>query len=92
LCKRRRWTYIPGPRIYLATVKKAISCQSATLAHWLNDCNISPIIPEQRAEMGQRALAKVKSLGGWHQYGEKVMSIFNSLSNPLDGAGRTALG
>jgi hypothetical protein len=42
--------------------------------------------------MGQRALAKVKSLGGWHQYGEKVMSIFNSLSNPLDGAGRTALG
>jgi glycosyltransferase involved in cell wall biosynthesis len=48
--------------------------------------------PEQRAEMEQRALAKVKSLGGWHQYGEKVMSIFNSLSNPLDGAGRTALG
>ena len=48
--------------------------------------------PEQRAKMGQRALAKVKSLGGWHQYGEKVMSIFNSISNPLDGAGRTALG
>jgi alpha-maltose-1-phosphate synthase len=48
--------------------------------------------PEQRAEMGQRALAKVKSLGGWHQYGEKVMSILNSISNPLDGAGRTALG
>jgi len=48
--------------------------------------------PEQRAEMGQRALAKVKSLGGWHQYGEKVMSILNSTSNRLDGAGRTALG
>jgi hypothetical protein len=37
--------------------------------------------------MGQRALAKVKSLSGGHQYGEKAMSIFNALSNLLDGAG-----
>src|ERR1700690_826861 len=25
--------------------------------------------PEQRTQMGQRALAKVKSYGGWHRYG-----------------------
>lgn len=42
--------------------------------------------PEQRTQMGQRALAKVKSYGGWHSYGEKAMSIFNSL------AGASALG
>jgi starch synthase len=48
--------------------------------------------PEQRARMGQRALAKVKSFGGWHQYGEKAMSIFNSMSNPLESAGIAALG
>jgi alpha-maltose-1-phosphate synthase len=42
--------------------------------------------PELRAQMGQRALAKVKSLGGWHQYGEKAMSIFNAISNSSDGA------
>ena len=40
--------------------------------------------PEQRAEMRHRALAKIRSLGGWHQHVEKDMSIFNSISNPSD--------
>ena len=31
---------------------------------------------EQRAAMGQRALARVQSLGGWNSYGEKAMAIY----------------
>lgn len=36
--------------------------------------------PEQRREMGQRALARVQSFGGWHRYGEKAMSIYSALA------------
>jgi alpha-maltose-1-phosphate synthase len=43
--------------------------------------------PEQRREMGQRALARVQSFGGWHRYGEKAMSIYSALA----GAGSTPL-
>ena len=32
--------------------------------------------PEQRITMGQRALARVQSFGGWNQYGEKAMGIY----------------
>ena len=32
--------------------------------------------PDQRATMGQRALARVQSFGGWNQYGEKAMAIY----------------
>lgn len=32
--------------------------------------------PEQRAAMGQRALARVQALGGWHNYGEKAMAVY----------------
>jgi alpha-maltose-1-phosphate synthase len=32
--------------------------------------------PQQRLAMGQRALARVKSLGGWHSYGEQAMAIY----------------
>ncbi len=32
--------------------------------------------PEQRAAMGKRALARVQSLGGWHNYGENAMAIY----------------
>lgn len=43
--------------------------------------------PDQRADMGQRALAKVQSFGGWQRYGEKAMSIYSALA----GAGAAAL-
>jgi len=33
--------------------------------------------PEQRAQMGQKALTKVQGFGGWHAYGEKAMSILH---------------
>ncbi len=32
--------------------------------------------PEQRAAMGQRALGRVQTLGGWSNYGEKAMEIY----------------
>ncbi len=32
--------------------------------------------PEQRVTMGQRALGRVQSFGGWNQYGEKAMAIY----------------
>ena len=35
--------------------------------------------PEQRFAMGQRALARVQSLGGWSQYGDKAMAIYAEL-------------
>lgn len=38
--------------------------------------------PDLRATMGQRALARVQSLGGWHDYGEKAMSIYAELLKP----------
>ncbi len=44
--------------------------------------------PAQRAEMGQRALTKVQSLGGWQSYGDKAMSIYSALADT--GATRVA--
>ena len=35
--------------------------------------------PEQRFAMGQRALARVQSFGGWNQYGDKAMAIYAEL-------------
>lgn len=35
--------------------------------------------PELRASMGEKALSKVQSLGGWHSYGEKAMAIYGAL-------------
>ena len=32
--------------------------------------------PEQRVAMGQRALARVQSFGGWNRYGEKAMAVY----------------
>ncbi len=32
--------------------------------------------PEERAVMGQKALAKVRGFGGWHAYGERAMAIY----------------
>jgi alpha-maltose-1-phosphate synthase len=32
--------------------------------------------PEQRAAMGKRALARVQTLGGWNNYGEKAIAIY----------------
>jgi alpha-maltose-1-phosphate synthase len=32
--------------------------------------------PEKRYDMGQKALVRVKSLGGWNSYGEKAMEIY----------------
>ena len=36
--------------------------------------------PEQRAEMGEKALAKVQSFGGWQSYGDKAMTIYSALA------------
>ncbi|HUI20798.1 MAG TPA: glycosyltransferase family 4 protein [Methylocella sp.] len=36
--------------------------------------------PEERAQMGQRALAKVQDFGGWHRYGGKAMAIYTALA------------
>jgi starch synthase len=33
--------------------------------------------PEQRATMSQRSLARVQALGGWQDYGDKAMAIYN---------------
>jgi glycosyltransferase involved in cell wall biosynthesis len=35
--------------------------------------------PDKRYEMGQKALARVKNLGGWTSYGEKAMEIYADL-------------
>ncbi len=32
--------------------------------------------PDERAAMGQKAMAKVQGLGGWHAYGENAMAIY----------------
>jgi glycosyltransferase involved in cell wall biosynthesis len=32
--------------------------------------------PDERAAMGERALAKVQGLGGWHAYGENAMAVY----------------
>jgi hypothetical protein len=36
--------------------------------------------PEQRAEMSEKALAKVQSFGGWQSYGDKAMPIYSALA------------
>ena len=33
-------------------------------------------LPELRAEMGQRALARVRSIGGWRDYGAQALTIY----------------
>lgn len=35
--------------------------------------------PDHRAEMGQAAMRRVQSLGGWDTYGERVMEVYNKL-------------
>ncbi len=35
--------------------------------------------PEQRTEMGKKALQRVQRLGGWHDYGEKAMTIYREV-------------
>lgn len=35
--------------------------------------------PEARAAMGQRALERVQGIGGWHDYGQKAMAIFEEV-------------
>lgn len=35
--------------------------------------------PEERAAMGRRALARVQSAGGWHDYGNKAMAIYGEV-------------
>ena len=35
--------------------------------------------PQQRADLGQSALAKVQSLGGWQHYGDNAISIYRDL-------------
>lgn len=35
--------------------------------------------PAERAAMGQRALARVQGLGGWHDYGEKASAVYHEL-------------
>ncbi len=35
--------------------------------------------PEARAAMGKQALARVLGYGGWHDYGEKAMAIYQEL-------------
>ena len=35
--------------------------------------------PELRSHMGNRALARVQSFGGWNQYGEKAMAIYEEV-------------
>lgn len=38
--------------------------------------------PELRAAMGRRALARVQSLGGWRDYGQKAMVIYADMLKP----------
>jgi glycosyltransferase involved in cell wall biosynthesis len=38
--------------------------------------------PDLRNTMGQRALQRVQSLGGWHDYGEKAMAIYQEVLAP----------
>jgi glycosyltransferase involved in cell wall biosynthesis len=38
--------------------------------------------PDLRAAMGQRALQRVQSIGGWRDYGEKAMTIYNEMLQP----------
>jgi glycosyltransferase involved in cell wall biosynthesis len=35
--------------------------------------------PDLRSTMGQRALQRVQSLGGWHDYGKKAMAIYQEM-------------
>ncbi len=35
--------------------------------------------PEARTNMGQLALERVQSIGGWHDYGEKAMAIYREV-------------
>lgn len=36
-------------------------------------------LPDLRATMGQRALERVQSLGGWSDYGQKAMTIYSEM-------------
>ena len=36
-------------------------------------------LPELRDAMGARALERVQAIGGWHDYGEKAMSIYKEV-------------
>lgn len=36
--------------------------------------------PQMRAEMGRQALVRVKSFGGWRQYGERAMRIYEGIA------------
>jgi alpha-maltose-1-phosphate synthase len=36
--------------------------------------------PQIRAEMGRQALTRVKSVGGWRQYGEQAMRIYEGIA------------
>ena len=38
--------------------------------------------PELRAAMGRRALERVQSLGGWSDYGQKAMAIYDDMLKP----------
>jgi glycosyltransferase involved in cell wall biosynthesis len=38
--------------------------------------------PELRAAMARRALARVQSLGGWRDYGQKAMAIYDDMLKP----------
>lgn len=38
--------------------------------------------PELRAAMGRRALERVQSLGGWRDYGQKAMAIYDDMLEP----------
>ncbi len=37
--------------------------------------------PQLRAAMGQRALARVKDLGGWSTYGHRALAVYSELAN-----------
>jgi alpha-maltose-1-phosphate synthase len=37
--------------------------------------------PQLRAGMGQRALARVKGLGGWSTYGQSALAVYSELAN-----------
>jgi starch synthase len=61
-----------GQEGYIVPIRD-VGALAERLQH-LADC------PEQRKEMGQRALAKVRSIGGWHRYGEKAMATYGALA------------
>jgi glycosyltransferase involved in cell wall biosynthesis len=38
--------------------------------------------PQERAIMGQRALMRMRRIGGWHDYGQKAMTIYEEMLRP----------